>query len=99
MAGGAVDEIIDGRKDIEVLRNLFIHNELPEILVNNNGLPFMAQEFATFMKADQAKHIRSAPYHLATNGQGERFVQSLKQALKASKGCSTLQKNGLKHSC
>ena len=30
------------------------------------------------------KHIRSAPYHPASNGLAERFVQSLKQALKAS---------------
>lgn len=38
------------------------------------------------------KHIRSAPYHPATNGQAERFVQSLKQALKTSKGSFTLQR-------
>lgn len=30
------------------------------------------------------KHTRSAPYHPATNGLAERFVQSMKQALKAS---------------
>ena len=39
-----------------------------------------------FMKNNGVKHIRSAPYHPASNGLAERFVQSLKTALKASKG-------------
>lgn len=30
-------------------------------------------------------HIQSAPYHPASNGQAERFVQSLKQALNVTK--------------
>ena len=33
---------------------------------------------------NRIKHIRSAPYHPATNGLAERFVQSLKQAMKTS---------------
>ncbi|XP_016303649.1 uncharacterized protein K02A2.6-like [Sinocyclocheilus anshuiensis] len=79
-------------KTIGVLRNLFSHYGLPEVLVSDNGPQFVSQEFANFLKANHVKHIRSAPYHPATNGQAERFVQSLKQALKASKGSSTLQK-------
>ncbi|RXN35131.1 putative protein K02A2.6-like protein [Labeo rohita] len=79
-------------KTIEVLRNLFSHYGLPEVLVSDNGPQFVSQEFANFLKANHVKHIRSAPYHPAMNGQAERIVQSLKQALKASKGSSTLQK-------
>nr|XP_055071051.1 uncharacterized protein K02A2.6-like [Misgurnus anguillicaudatus] len=79
-------------KTIDVLRNLFSHYGLPEVLVSDNGPQFVSQELANFLKANHVKHIRSAPYHPATNGQAERFVQSLKQALKASKGSSTLQK-------
>ena len=33
-------------------------------------------------KENGVKHLRSAPYHPSTNGLAERFVQSLKQALK-----------------
>ena len=39
------------------------------------------------MKANNIKHtFLSAPYHPATNGQAERFVQTFKQAMKAAKG-------------
>ncbi|KAI2660949.1 hypothetical protein H4Q32_008646 [Labeo rohita] len=79
-------------KMIEVLRNLFSHYGLPEVLVSDNGPQFVSQEFANVLKANHVKHIHSTLYHLATNGQAKRFVQSLKQALKASKGSSTLQK-------
>ncbi|XP_042599679.1 uncharacterized protein K02A2.6 [Cyprinus carpio] len=79
-------------KTIDVLRNLFSHYGLPEVLVSDNGPQFVSQGPANFLKANHVKHIRSVPYHPATNGQAERFVQSLKQALKASKGSFTLQK-------
>ena len=37
------------------------------------------------MKANGIQHIRSAPYHPATNGLAERMVQTFKQSMKASK--------------
>ena len=37
-----------------------------------------------FIKANNCKHTRTSPYHPATNGLAERFVQPLKQALRAS---------------
>jgi len=37
------------------------------------------------MKANGIKHIRSAPYHAATNGKTERCVQTFKKALKSAK--------------
>ncbi|XP_059397972.1 uncharacterized protein K02A2.6-like [Carassius carassius] len=79
-------------RTIEVLRNFFSHYGLPEVLVSDNGPQFVSQEFVTFLKTNHVKHIRSAPYHPATNGQAERFVQSLKHALKTSKGSFTLQR-------
>ena len=33
------------------------------------------------MAANGVQHIRSAPYHLPTNGAAERFVQTFKQVL------------------
>ncbi len=58
---------------------------LPEQLVSDNGPQFIAEEFAEFMRNNGVKHSRSAPYHPSSNGLAERFVQSLKTALKASK--------------
>ena len=57
---------------------------LPKQLVSDNGPQFTSEAFATFMKANGIKHTRSAPYHPSTNGLAERFIQSMKQALKAS---------------
>ena len=50
----------------------------------DNGPQFTSNEFATFMKGNGTHHIRSAPYHPASNGLAERFIQSVKQALKGS---------------
>ncbi|XP_056144368.1 uncharacterized protein K02A2.6-like [Lampris incognitus] len=65
-------------KTITVLRGLFSRHGLPHILVSDNGPQFCSEEFATFLKANGVKHIRSAPYHPATNGLAERFVQTFK---------------------
>ena len=69
---------------IVVLRQLCAAYGLPAQVVTDNGSQFTSDEFATFMKMNGIKHIKSAPYHPATNGLAERFVQSLKQALKTS---------------
>ena len=69
---------------IGVLRPLFAAYGLPAQVVTDNGTQFTSDKFAIFMKMNGIKHIKSAPYHPATNGLAERFVQSLKQALKTS---------------
>ena len=72
-------------KTIDCLRSLFCRYGYPEQLVSDNGPQFTSEEFAVFMRSCGIKHIRSAPYHPATNGLAERFVQSVKQSLKASR--------------
>ena len=73
-------------KTIEALRQMFARNGLPEQIVSDNGPQFISEEFAVFMKMNGVKHTRSSPYHPSTNGLAERFVQSLKQSLKATQG-------------
>ena len=68
----------------EELRRLFATRGLPEQLVSDNGYQFTADEFGEFLRSNGIKHIRSAPYHPATNGLAERFVQTFKQALRAA---------------
>ena len=36
-----------------------------------------------FLKVNGVKHIKCAPYHLASNGAAERMVQTMKQSLRA----------------
>ncbi|XP_046692710.1 uncharacterized protein K02A2.6-like [Silurus meridionalis] len=50
---------------------------------------FTSHEMATFLQANGVQHITSSPYHPATNGLAERFVQTMKHALKASLGQGT----------
>ncbi|XP_039384821.1 uncharacterized protein K02A2.6-like, partial [Mauremys reevesii] len=77
---------------IQKLRGLFSHFGLPEQLVSNNGPQFVSQEFQNFMKANGIHHIMSAPYHPSTNGLAERFVQTMKHALKSARGQHSIQK-------
>ena len=71
-------------KTIDVLRQMFSMYGVPEHVVSDNGPQFTAEEFAVFLERNGVRHTRSAPYHPATNGLAERFVQSLKQGLRAS---------------
>jgi transposase InsO family protein len=72
-------------KTIEKLRQVFAMHGIPEQIVSDNGPQFTSEEFTTFLLGNGVKHIRCAPYHPATNGLAERFIQSMKQALIASK--------------
>ena len=63
---------------------MFAAYGLPDQVVLDNGPQFISSEFAIFLKQNGVKYIRSAPYHPSTNGLAERFVQSLKQNLKAT---------------
>ena len=51
-----------------------------------NGPQFRSEEFAHFMKVNGVKHIRVAPYNVASNG----MVQSFKNHMKACKGSKLL---------
>lgn len=48
-------------------------------MVSNNGMAFTSTEFLDFMKENAIKHIQSALFHPATNGQAERMVQTMKE--------------------
>ena len=71
-------------KTMDVLRQMFATYGLPDLIVSDNGPQFISADLATFTKMNRIKHIRSAPYHTASNCLAERFVQSLKQAIKAN---------------
>ena len=68
-------------KTIERLRSLIARYRLPEILVSDNKGQFISEEFCKFLKKNDIRHRKVPPYHDATNGQAERYVQTLKQRL------------------
>ena len=75
----------DALHTIEALREMFSRWGIPRQLVTDNGPQFVSNMFQRFMKSNGIKHVLSASYHPATNGLAEHFVQTMKQALKASK--------------
>ncbi|KAJ8356082.1 hypothetical protein SKAU_G00188760 [Synaphobranchus kaupii] len=89
----AIMRATTAEKTIERLGEVFSRFGFPEQLVSDNGPQFVSQEFERFLEANGVQHIRSAPYHPSSNGLAERFVQSMKNALKASSGeCSLHQR-------
>jgi transposase InsO family protein len=73
-------------KTTQALRTIFSRNGLPEQIVSDNDSQFVSEEFQQFTKLNGITHIKSAPYHPATNGLVERFVQTFKQSMRAMKG-------------
>jgi hypothetical protein len=66
---------------IKILDEYITRYGLPDTIVSDNGPQFVSSEFAFFLGEKGIQHITIAPYHPNSNGQAERFVQSLKKAL------------------
>ena len=67
---------------IQKLRSMFATHGLPRVVVSDNGSVLTSNKFQEFMTKNGIHHIRSAPYHPASNGLAERVVQTLKEGLK-----------------
>ncbi|XP_055585283.1 uncharacterized protein K02A2.6-like [Uranotaenia lowii] len=73
-------------------REIFSTFGIPSVLVSDHGVQFTSDLFQQFLRMNGVVHKMGAPYHPATNGQAERYVQTFKQKLKALK-CSKSQLN------
>lgn len=77
-------------RTIDELRLIFSRFGLLQQLVSDNGPQLVSKEFKAFMEENGIHHITSAPYHPATNGLAERFVQTMKHAIKSGQGRRSL---------
>ncbi|XP_039312438.1 uncharacterized protein K02A2.6-like [Solenopsis invicta] len=79
---------------IATLDELFSRYGVPVTVVSDNGRQFVSAEFEAFLQTSGVKyHKLTAPYH-PSNGQAERYVQTVKNALKAmSTTQSSIQQN------
>jgi transposase InsO family protein len=75
---------------INALRCIFGRYGLPEQVVSDNGPPFQSVEYEDFLKQNGIQRMLVSPYHPASNGQAERFVQTFKNYLKTSMQRSVL---------
>lgn len=67
---------------INCLHKLFARFRVVDCLVTDNGTQFTSADFQEFCETFQVKHIKSLPYHPRSNRQVERFVDTLKRALR-----------------
>ncbi|XP_049867459.1 uncharacterized protein K02A2.6-like isoform X1 [Pectinophora gossypiella] len=65
-------------RTIAVLKYVFSRFGYPNHLVTDNGPTFTSQEFENYCNDINVKHTFSPPYHPATNGAAERFVETFK---------------------
>ncbi|CAD6196085.1 unnamed protein product [Caenorhabditis auriculariae] len=72
---------ISAANTVKVLKEIFARNGYPETIVSDNGTQFTSQQFADMCQNGHIQHIRTAPYCPQSNGQAERFVDTLKRAL------------------
>ncbi|XP_003370819.1 putative integrase core domain protein [Trichinella spiralis] len=81
---------------IESLKTVLARFGFPEVLVSDNGTQFTATEFTIFCAENGIRHVTSAPYHAQSNGQVERFIDTVKRALKKSTNDRRPQKDRLR---
>ena len=74
---------------IGFLHELFARFSVVDCVVSDNGSQFTSVEFKEFCEIFQIKHITTPQYHPRSNGQAERFVDTLKRAVKKASGTPT----------
>ena len=72
---------------IKTLKEIFTTVGIPKCIVSDGGTQFTSQEFKNFIKDWQIDHRITSPTNAQSNGQAERFVQTVKNSLtKAMEG-------------
>nr|VZI20717.1 unnamed protein product [Spirometra erinaceieuropaei] len=71
------------------LRRIFSQHGSPKVLVSDNGSQFTSSTFEDFCRQHNIQHLRSPPYQPQSNGQAERFVDTVKRALLKARGEGT----------
>jgi transposase InsO family protein len=84
---------------IKILREICSRFGLPSILISDNGSNFRSCKFEDFCKTNGIHHKYSAPFHPVENGQAKRFVQIMKQSLRATENEHQILSISIDFSC
>ena len=71
---------------IRFLHELFVRFSYLETIVSDNTMLFMSKDFKMFSESFAINHITMPPFHPRSNGLAERFIDTLKRALKKYNG-------------
>ncbi|XP_055331222.1 uncharacterized protein K02A2.6-like [Paramacrobiotus metropolitanus] len=66
---------------METLLTMFSRYGVCNEVVSDNGTPFTSQQFVDFCSKYGIKHTRTPPGHPQSNGQAERYVQTVKDGV------------------
>ena len=66
---------------IKTLKEIFTTVGIPKCIVSDSGTQFTSQEFKDFIRDWQIDHRITSPTNAQSNGQAERFVQTVKNSL------------------
>lgn len=76
----------DASHVLTILNKIFLTFGEPRLIVADNGPPFSSKEFGDFCSDLNIKLLNSPPYHPASNGICERWVQTAKNSFKKIMG-------------
>ena len=77
---------VNSKATIEMLDTIFSRNGLPSSIVSDNSSSFTSEEFQNYLAQKAIEHVKPAPYHPSSNGQAERSVGIIKNAMKKATG-------------
>lgn len=64
---------------------MFARFGVVDTIVTDNGSQFTLKQFKDFCKEYNVEHVTTTPYHPRSNGLAEKFVDTLKRALKKAR--------------
>ena len=70
---------------------IFTH-DLPEKIVSDNGAHFTSAQLIEYCKSYAIENIRSPAYHSQSNGQAEKYVNTLKRVFPQNKRGNTKER-------
>ena len=66
---------------VKKLKGHLIRYGIPDEVVSDNGLQFIAQEFRDFAQVYGFQHTRTSPYHAQSNGKAESAVKQVRKTM------------------